>query len=336
MNLVDLGSTGVKVSEFCLGTLSFADRCDYQESEFIINRALDLGINYIDTAPMYSDGKSEEYIGKIIQDKREKFFIETKVHKGIDRKSILESVEESLTRLKTDYIDLYLIHWPVVGMDVHEVMGALNEVVRSGKSRFVGCSNYPAWLFAHSNMIAVQNNWPKLVCNSVAYNLFERGAEIEILPQAVAEKIVINPYRVLATGLLTRRYDPTIVKTTNSRVFKDSRVITWYSQYKDNLDRFFRFAHNHQVDPSALALAWVRYNKAVTCPILGVSSINQLEELVRAFDYDLSSDEYNEVTSIMNTEIREEGLQEFQEYKYNFPRLRRNLDLLDGKRNTGN
>ena len=336
MNLVDMGSTGVKVSEFCLGTLSFADRCDYQESELIINRALDLGINYIDTAPMYSDGKSEEYIGKIIQDKRENFFIETKVHKGIDRKSILESIVVSLSRLKTDYVDLYLIHWPVVGMDVNEVMSALNEVVKSGKSRFVGCSNYPAWLFAHSNMIAEKNNWPKLICNSVAYNLFERGVEIEILPQAVAEKIVINPYRVLATGLLTRRYDSTIVRATNSRVFKDSRVITWYSQYKDNLERFYRFAQDHQIDPATLAISWVRHNKAVTCPILGVSSIQQLDDLIHGFDFDLSSDEYDQVTSLMNTEIREEGLQEFQEYKYNFPRLRRNLDLLDGKRNTGN
>lgn len=329
MNLVNLGSTGVKVSEFCLGTLSFADRCNYQDTELIVDRALDLGINYIDTAPMYSDGKSEAFIGKILKGKRENVFIETKVHKGIDRKSIQESIEESLSRLRTDYIDLYLIHWPVVGMDVYEVMSALNNVVKSGKSRFVGCSNYPAWLFAHSNMIAEQNNWPKLICNSVAYNLFERGVEIEILPQAVAEKIVINPYRVLATGLLTSRYDPTVIRATDARIFMDSRVITWYFQYKDSLDRFYRFAHDHQVDPATLAISWVRHNKAVTSPIIGVSSIQQLEELIRGFDYDLSTDEYDQVTSLMNSEIREEGLQEFLEYKYNFPRLRRNLDLLN-------
>jgi aryl-alcohol dehydrogenase-like predicted oxidoreductase len=328
MKTVSFGATGVKVSELCLGTMMFADRCDYAASESIVNTALEHGIDFIDTAAMYSAGACEEFLGRILRGKRDKVFLGTKVVKGIDRASILSGLDESLARLQTDYVDLYMIHWPVQGMNVVEVMQALNETVQSGKARFVGCCNYPAWLVAHSNAIAERNGWARLSCNQVVYNLIERGAEVEILPQAVAEKIAITAYRPLAIGLLAGKFSSTTPMPAEARGKTDARVITWLSQHGRSIDRFNRFAREKGIHPANLATAWVRYSDGITCPIVGVSSLKQLEESVRGAEVDLTADEYAELTDLFNTEVKEEGLQLFPGLKYNFPRLRRNLHLL--------
>jgi len=206
MKQVILGSTGERVSELCLGTMMFGARCDEAEADRIMGIAMDVGVNFIDTAAMYAGGRTEEILGRLIKGRRDALFITTKVHKGIDGDSIRHSIDESLTRLGTDVVDLYLIHWPVVGMNPEEVMEALNNVVGQGKARHVGCANYPAWLFAHSNAIAARHGWAPFVCNQVAYNVFERGIEVEILPQAAAERVAITAYRPLAEGLLTGKY----------------------------------------------------------------------------------------------------------------------------------
>ena len=249
MKTVVFGATGVMVSELCLGTMMFADRCDYAASEAIVNAALEHGINFVDTAAMYSSGTCEEYLGRILKRKRQQVFLGTKVVKGIDRASILSGLDESLARLQTDYVDLYMIHWPVQGMDVAEVMAALNETVASGKAHFVGCCNYPAWLVAHSNAIAERNGWAKLVCNQVAYNLIERGVEVEILPQAVAERIAITAYRPLAIGLLAGKFSTTTPMAAETRGKTDSRVITWLSQHGSSIDRFNLFARGARHPP---------------------------------------------------------------------------------------
>ncbi len=328
MRLIELATTGVKVSEICLGTMNFGSRCDQRASTEIVTAALDQGVTFFDTAPMYSTGASEEYLGNALRGKRSSVFIATKVHQGLDRRTILASLDESLRRLQTDYVDLYMIHWPAPGMDVCEVMGALNETVKSGKVRFVGCSNYPAWLLAYSNRIAERNGWPGLVCNSVAYNLIERGVEVEILPQSVAENIAINPHRVLAVGLLSGKYSSTAPIHPDLRGNTDSRVITWLSQYGESVDRFNRFAGSLGISPASLAIAWVRYSKAITYPIIGFSSVQQLADTVKAFDFNLTSDQYTQVTGLFDTEVWEEGLQLFPGFKYNFSRLRRNLDII--------
>ena len=327
MKYVALSTTGVKVSELCLGTMMFADRCDYQASEEIVGAALDRGINFIDTAAMYSAGACEEFLGRILKGQRDKVFLGAKVVKGIDRQSILTSLDESLTRLQTDHVDLYMIHWPVQGMNVAEVMQALNETVRSGKARFVGGCNYPAWLVAHSNAIAERNGWAKLICNQVAYNLIERGVEVEILPQAIADKIAITVYRPLAIGLLSGKYSSTSPMPSGARGTTDSRVITWLSQHGPSIDRFNQFARAKGIHPANLATAWVRYSDAVTCPIVGVSSLRQLEETLQAAEINLTADDYTALTDMFNTEVKEESLQLFPGLKYNFPRLRRNLHL---------
>jgi aryl-alcohol dehydrogenase-like predicted oxidoreductase len=330
MRIVDLSTTGVKVSELCLGTMMFADRCDYKASEEIVNAALDRGVNFVDTAAAYSGGACEEYLGKILKGKRDKVFLGTKVVKGIDRRSILESLDESLGRLQTDHVDLYMIHWPVPGMKVPEVMGALNETVVSGKTRFVGCCNYPAWLVAHSNAVAERNGWARLVCNQVPYNLFERGVEVEVLPQALAEKIAITTFRALGVGLLSGKYSSSSPMPADVRGTTDSRVITWLSQHGASVDRLNRFAAERGIPTAHAAIAWVRYSEAVTCPIVGVSSLRQVEETIHAFEFTLTAEDYARVTDMFTTEVKEEGQQLFPGLKYNFPRLRRNLHLVGG------
>ncbi len=305
----------------------FADKCDYQQSEMIVKTALELGINFIDTASMYSNGACEGYLGKALKGHRDEIFIGTKVAKGLDRESIIESIDESLKRLQMDYVDLYMIHWPIPGMIIKEMMAGLNQVVKAGKATYVGCCNFPAWLLASANAVAAENGWPKLVCNQVAYNLFERGIEVEILPQALSEGIAIMAYRPLAVGLLSGKFRQGKPFTENTRGTTDSRVITWFTQHSESIERFMEFARKKGVQPAELAVAWVAYSPAVTAPIIGVSSVDQLKNSAQAVDIQLTPEEYKAITDMFNTEVKEEGLQLFPGMKYNFPRLRRNLFL---------
>ena len=328
MNYVEFGKTGEKVSEMCLGTMMFGQRCDESETDRILGAAIERGVNSIDTAPMYGNGLTEEILGRIIKGRRDQLFIGTKVHKGIDSQSILESIDESLARLRLGYVDLYMIHWPIEGMRPKEIMEALNAVVTQGKARYVGCCNYPAWLFAHSNAIAERNGWAPLVCNQVAYNLIERGAEIEILPQAVAEKVAITAYRPLVSGVLAGKYKAGQFPPTDSRAPTNARILTWLAQHGESMERFNRYAAERGVHPAQLAVAWVRHSPAVTSPIVGSSSLNQLETSIGAFELELSETEYEQVTLMFDTEIKEEGLQRFPGKRFNFPRLRRDLNLI--------
>jgi 1-deoxyxylulose-5-phosphate synthase len=328
MKYTEFASTGEQVSELCLGTMMFGGRCSEVEADRILGSAVDHGVNWIDTAAMYGDGLTEEILGRIMKGRRDKLFLTTKVHKGVDRASIVSSIDESLARMQTDYVDLYLIHWPVEGMKPAEIMEALNTVVESGKARYVGCCNYPAWLVAHHNAIAAANGWPRLLNNQIAYNIIERGVELEIFPQAVAEKIAITTYRSLIQGLLTGKYRWGQPLPENTRGQTSPHIITWLTQYGQSVDRFIAFAEARGITPTTLAVAWVRHNAAVTAPIIGVSSLPQFEESLEAFDYNLSDEDYAEVTFLFDTEVREEGYNRFPGTKYNFPRLRRNLNLL--------
>ena len=329
MKYVEFDGTGEKVSEMCLGTMMFGSRCDEAEADRILGTAIEHGVNFIDTAAMYAGGRTEEILGQLMRGKRDKLFIGTKVHKGVDARNITNSIDESLSRMQIDYADLYMIHWPVPGMRPLEIMEALNRVVEQGKARYVGCANYPAWLFAHSNAIAARHGWAPLICNQVAYNIFERGIEVEILPQAVAEKVAIITYRPLAEGLLTGKYKAGAPLPADSRGQMSPLVITWLSQYGESIDRFSRYAAELGIHPAQLAIAWVRYSPAVTSPIVGVSALHHLQTAIDAFNFDLTAEQYEEVTLMFDTTVKEESLQLFPGRRYNFPRLRRNLSLLE-------
>ena len=321
MKYVEFGNTGERVSEMCLGTMMFGDRCDEAESGRVIATAMDHGVTFIDTAAMYCEGYTEEILGRILKGKRDQLFVTTKVHKGVDARSILESIDESLARLQMDFVDLYMIHWPKVGMRPAEIMEALGRVVAQGKARYVGCSNYPAWLYAHSNAIAARSNWAPLVCNQIPYNLIERGAEVEILPQAATEQVAITTYRPLVMGILAGKYKVGEPIPADSRGQGDERIPAWLDKHDESIKRFNQFAAGRGLHPAQLAIGWVRYSPAVTCPVVGVSSLSQLQATIAAFDFDLTADEYAEVTGFFDTEVKEEA-------GGRFPELRRALNLV--------
>ena len=295
------------VSEMCLGTMMFGDRCDEKQSDCIMSAALDQGVTFIDTAAMYGKGQTEEILGRILKGRRQRVFLATKVHEGLDYASVTGSINESLKRLQTDCVDLYVIHWPWKGMQPAETMRALNDVVRSGKTRFIGCSNYPAWLFAHSNAIARANGWPEFVNNQVPYNPIERGIEVEILPQAVAENIAITVYRPLAMGLLSGKYRPGKPLPSDARGMNDERVTRWLERYNSGISFLLNFAEAKNVSPVALGIAWARSSAAVCCPIVGTSRISQLEEIIKSFDFVLSPEERTEISDAFGAEVREEA-----------------------------
>jgi len=307
--------------------MTFGDKCDRAESRSIVHTALDLGINFVDTAAMYANGVSEEYLGKAISGLRGKVFIATKFHSGVDRSAVLSSIDASLKRLKTDHVDLYLVHWPVREMNITDLMSALNEVVKAGKTRFVGCCNFPAWLLGSCNAVAAQHGWAKLVSNQLAYNLIERGIEVEVLPQATTEGIFVTAYRPLAMGLLAGRFRQGVPMDREARGTTDARVITWLSLYGDSIERFVKFAEQKQLHPAELAIAWLRHSPAVSSVIVGASSSEQLRGSTGGAEVKLTDEDYEELTGLFDTGVKEEGLQKFPGLKYNFPRLRRTLFL---------
>jgi len=314
MKMINFGTTGEKVSEMALGTMMFGQRCVEKEAAKIINASLDAGVNFIDTAARYADGKTEEILGRHIGNNRKKIFLATKTRLDTGL-SIAANLELSLKRLKTDYIDLYIIHWPMTGMNVPEIMKELNTLVKSGKVRFLGCSNYPAWLFAHSNSIAEHNGWEKLISNQIPYNIIERSAEIEILPQAIAENVAITVYRSLSVGLLSGRYKPGEVIPPESRVGDKAVLARWLEKYKNGMNFLFDFARDKNVTPVQAAISWVRYSKAVTSPIVGISALDQLEESVKAFNFDLTESEYENINKAFDSEVKEESSGDFQKYR---------------------
>lgn len=323
MNKIDFAGTGMLVSEMCLGTMMFGDRCDEQESARILDTAVSQGVTFVDTAAGYCDGATEEILGRIIKGKREELFIGTKVTKNTNADWITQSLDESLTRLQTEYVDFFMIHWPRENMLIEPMMESLNSAVKAGKTRYVGCCNFPAWLLAHCNAVAQENGWAKLVGNQIPYNLFERGVEVEVIPQAIAENIAITTYRSLALGLLTGKYQPGQPIPFDSRGQNDKRVPEWLEKYGDAINGFYQFARERDLHPAQLAVAWVRHSPGVAAPIVGVSSERQLQASIDAFDVTLSTAEYIELTGMFDTAVKEES-------GGNFAPLRRALNLVAG------
>lgn len=321
MNYIEFADTGVEVSEMCLGTMMFGDRCDETESARILDTAVANGVTLIDTAAGYCKGETEEILGRIIKGKRQELFIGTKVTRTTEAEWVTQSLNESLERLQTDYIDLFMIHWPRENMQIGPMMQALNAAVEAGKTRFVGCCNFPAWLLAHCNAVAQENGWARLIGNQIPYNLIERGAEVEVLPQAAAEKIAITTYRSLMLGLLAGKYRPGEPLPADSRGQSDKRIADWLERFGDGIRRYNQFAADLDLHPAQLALAWVRHSPGVAAPVVGVSSERQLHASLDAFDVTLSADQYAEITAMFDTAVKEES-------GGNFVPIRRSFDLV--------
>jgi 1-deoxyxylulose-5-phosphate synthase len=313
MNFVKLGNTGLDVSRICLGTMGIgiAERWvhpwvqDEESSRPIIKKALELGINFFDTANVYSDGTSEEILGRALKEyaNRDEIVIATKVYfpmgndlknapnsKGLSRKTIMREIDNSLKRLGTDYVDLYQIHRWDYNTPIEETMEALHDLVKSGKVRYIGASAMYAWQFLKANLIAEKNGWTKFVSMQNHMNLIYREEEREMLPLCLDQGIGVIPYSPLASGRLTRDNSETTYRSETDQTQR-SKYDSMMVADQAIIDRVSELAQNHNVSRSQIALAWLLQKQPVTAPIVGATKVSHLEDAVRALSVLLTSEE---------------------------------------------
>lgn len=310
MEYVNLGRTGLKVSRICLGTMTYGTPAwrewvlPEEESRPFIQRALELGINFFDTADMYSNGLSEEILGRALRDfaaRREEVVIATKVFfptgpgpndRGLSRKHILAAIDASLRRLGTDYVDLYQIHRWDPETPIEETLEALHDIVKAGKALYIGASSMYAWQFARALYVADLHGWTRFVSMQNHYNLIYREEEREMIPLCRAEGIAIIPWSPLARGFLAGNRTPDRSgETTRART--DTFAHTMYYQENDFAiaDRVVELAKRRGVAPAQIALAWLLHQPGITAPIIGASKMAHLEQAVAALDIQLSAEE---------------------------------------------
>jgi len=309
MEYIRLGATGMKVSRICLGCMSYGRATerwlwalDEQQSRPFIKRALELGINFFDTADVYSLGASEEVVGRALRDfaKREDVVIATKVFsdmgpgpndRGLSRKHILRSIDSSLKRLGTDYVDLYQIHRWDYNTPIEETLEALNDVVRAGKARYIGASSMYAWQFAKALYTADIHGWARFVSMQPHYNLIYREEEREMLPLCLDQKIGVIPWSPLARGLLARK--PNRERNETLRAQTDAFGKTLYTREDDfaTAQRVNDIAEARGLPMAQVALAWMLSKPVITAPIIGATKPQHLDDAVAALSVQLSPDE---------------------------------------------
>ncbi len=309
MDYVNLGRTGLKVSRLCLGAMTYGspEWRDWvlveEESRPFIQRALEAGINFFDTADMYSLGMSEKILGRALHDfaRRDEVVIATKVffpmgekpnQGGLSRVHIMHAIDDSLRRLGTDYVDLYQIHRWDYETPIEETLEALHDVVKAGKARYIGASSMYAWQFARALYLADQCGWTRFVSMQNHYNLVYREEEREMIPLCRHEGIAVIPWSPLARGFLAgTRARGGGGDTTRSR--SDAYAASYY--YKDSdfqiVDRVAELAGRRGVSLAQIALAWMLHQPAVTAPIIGASKMKHMEESIAALDIHLEPDE---------------------------------------------
>ena len=309
MEYVRLGRTGLQVSRLCLGCMSYGapDRgphpwtLDEASSRPFLKRAVESGINFFDTANVYSDGTSEEIVGRALKEyaRRDEVVIATKVHgrmhpgpngAGLSRKAILQEVDASLKRLGTDYIDLYQIHRWDYDVPIEETLEALNDVVRAGKARYIGASSMYAWQFAQAPALSDRNGWARFVSMQNYLNLLYREEEREMLPLCAKEGIGVIPWSPLARGRLTRDWD-----TKTARVETDAFGKMLYGKTdasdKAVVEAVAKVAAARKLPRARIALAWVLSKPVVTAPIVGATRMEHLDDAIAALELKLTSAE---------------------------------------------
>lgn len=312
MHYTKLGKTGLDVSRICLGMMSYGDPnwrewiLSYDAGKPIVQRAVELGINFFDTANMYSLGVSEQHTGRYLREfftERSQYVIATKLffnmadgpnQGGLSRKHIMDSVDASLQRLGTDYIDLYQIHRWDETVSIEETMEALHDVVKAGKVRYIGASSMHAWQFAKAQYTATLNGWTRFVSMQNHYNLIYREEEREMIPQCLDMGVGLLPWSPLARGFLAgnRSRDDDKARDT-ARAQSDKFARDWYYHDIDFeiVERCQAVARKHDNSSAQIALAWLLHQKAVTAPIVGATKIKHLEEAVAALAITLSDDD---------------------------------------------
>ena len=309
MDYVRLGRTGLKVSRVCLGCMTYGvpDRgahpwtLDEEKSRPFIKRALELGINFFDTANTYSDGTSEEIVGRALRDfaRRADVVIATKVYypmregpnaRGLSRKSIMIEIDASLQRLRTDYVDLYQIHRWDKYTPIEETLEALHDLIKAGKVRYIGASSMYAWQFSKAQYVARLNSWTPFASMQNHYNLLNREEEREMMPLCAAEGVGVLPWSPLARGRLTRGWGETSNRMENDEYGKTLYVATEEADRKI-VERVGEIAAKRGVPRAQVALAWVAQKPFVTAPIVGASKPHHLDDAVAALSLNLTPEE---------------------------------------------
>jgi 1-deoxyxylulose-5-phosphate synthase len=317
-----LGRTGLKVSELCLGTMTFGWTADETAARSIMSAALEAGINFFDTADIYSRwssnsyaGKSEEIIGRWLREQqRDQIVIATKVRgpmgdgpndQGLSRKHILDAVDRSLQRLQTDYIDLYQTHWPDQETPLEETLRALDDLVRSGKVRYIGCSNSPAWYTTKTLWISDKHRLARYESVQPHYNLVHRHEfERELLDLCRDQDLGVIPYSPLAGGFLSGKYRRGQDAPEGSRG-EQSEQIKRYMRHERNFDLIERLdgiGKDHQKSVAQVALSWLIDAPAVTAPIVGANTVEQLRDTLGAVGFTLSEEERKQLDELSSWE----------------------------------
>jgi len=323
MNYRNLGSTGIKVSPLCLGAMMFGDwgNQDHDDSTRIIHRALDAGINFIDTADVYSRGESEEIVGKALAGgRREHVVLATKVHGtmgddpnqfGNSRRWIVKEVESSLRRLGTDWIDLYQIHRPEADTDIDETLGALTDLVHAGKVRYIGSSTFPASQIVEAQWVAARRGRERFVCEQPPYSILVREVEKDVLPTAQRYGMGVIPWSPLAGGWLTGRYRKDAeIPSSHRAEMMPSRYDMSLAENQRKLeaaDALAVLAEQSGITLIEMALAFVIRHPAVTAAIIGPRTMEQLESQLTAADVELSGDVLDRIDEIVAPGVNVNG-----------------------------
>ena len=310
MKFVNLGRTGAKVSPLCLGCMNFGWGTEMDDSIAILNRALEAGLNFWDTADVYGKGNSETIVGKALEGRRDQVFLATKVHgrmgdgpndEGNSRLHIIKGCEDSLRRLNVEHIDLYQIHRPQSDMAIDETLRALDDLVRAGKVRYIGTSTFAAYQIVESLWASEKWGLNRFVCEQPPYNLLDRRIERELIPVCQSYGIGVIPWSPLAGGMLTGKYRRDAEAPAGSRYaegkFRNGKPVsdaTW-----DVIEGVRALCEEKNVSMDAFALAWVGAQAGVTSPIIGPGSMEQLEANLAAMEVEITDEDKKRVDELI-------------------------------------
>jgi aryl-alcohol dehydrogenase-like predicted oxidoreductase len=307
------GRTGIKISPLALGTMTFGKRTDLDESARIVDRAIDAGINFIDTSNSYGRGVSEQFTGEALKrnGKRSRIFLASKVHfamdekdpneQGVSRRHVITQVEASLKRLQTDYLDLYQIHRPHPEVAVDETLRALDDLVRSGKVRYIGTTTFAGWQVVEALWASDRLHLHRFVSEQPPYNLLDRRVERELIPVAQTFGLAILPWSPLGGGLLTGKYrrdqpPPEGTRYAEGGAFQARRLTKGAF---DAIEPLLALAAEKGVPLSQLALAWVVQQRGVTSPIVGPRTVDQLEDALKSLEISLTAEDLRRIDEII-------------------------------------
>ena len=323
MEYVKFGQTGIKVSPLCLGTMNFPYRTPEDEAIDLIHAAIDKGVNFIDTANMYGrpandtntgHGLTEKLLAKALEGKRDRIILATKVRAtmyddpngaGLSRRHIMEQVEASLKRLNTDYIDLYQMHAPDPDTPIEETLRTMDDLVSSGKVRYIGTSNFTGWRLIEALWTSDKHNYVPIVSEQPLYNILVQHRVKDVLPVAEKYNIALMPWSPLAGGFLTGKYKRNDVYPNGTRL-ADKKWNEWSEHFFltektfDVVELVEAMAHEKGCTMTQLSLAWLLHQKTVTSPIIGPRTMAQLEDNLGALEVDFTDDDFARIQAVAN------------------------------------